>query len=170
MAAADTTLQEAVHTLYSDHHGWLYGWLRRKLGNAVDAADVTHDTYLRIIVSGRAPQQPEQSRAFLAQIANGLVIDARRRRRLEAAYREALAQLPEPQLPSLETQAIVMETLIDIDAALDRLPAKAREAFVLSQFDGLTYSAIAERLGVSVGAVRKYMLKAIQVCYLALNA
>lgn len=169
MAAADTTLQEAVQTLYSDHHGWLYGWLRRKLGNAVDAADLAHDTYLRIIVSGRAPR-PEQSRAFLAQIANGLLIDSRRRRRLEAAYQEALAQLPEAQQPSLEAQAIVVETLIAIDAALDRLPAKVRETFLLSQFEGLTYSAIAQRLGISVGAVRKYMLKAIQVCYLALNA
>lgn len=169
MSAAETTLQEAVRTLYSDHHGWLYGWLRRKLGNAVDAADLAHDTYLRIIVSGRTPG-PGQSRAFLAQIANGLMIDVRRRRRLEAAYREALAQLPEPQQPSLEAQAIVLETLIEIDTLLDRLPAKVRETFLLSQFEGLTYSAIAERLGISVAAVRKYMLKAIQACYAALGA
>jgi RNA polymerase sigma-70 factor (ECF subfamily) len=80
-----------------------------------------------------------------------------------------LAQLPEQQVPSLETQAITLQTLISIDTALDSLPSKVRETFLLSQFDGLTYAEIAAQLGISVGAVRKYMLKAVQACFLALG-
>ncbi|MDD3484875.1 sigma factor, partial [Azovibrio restrictus] len=33
--------------LYRDHHGWLQGWLRRRLGNAHEAADLAQDTFLR---------------------------------------------------------------------------------------------------------------------------
>jgi len=29
-----------MHLLYSDHHGWLKGWLHKRLGNAADAADM----------------------------------------------------------------------------------------------------------------------------------
>ncbi|HDU1659061.1 TPA: RNA polymerase subunit sigma, partial [Klebsiella pneumoniae] len=43
---------------------------------------------------------------------------------------------------------------------------KTREAFLLSQLDGLTYSEIALKLGVSVSSVKKYVAKAIEHCLL----
>lgn len=163
------TLQREIGSLYSDHSGWLLGWLRARLGgNTADAADLMQDTYVRLMVSGRYPR-PEQSRAFLAQIAKGLVVDMHRRRRLESAYLEALAQQPAGQAPSCEEQAITLETLMRLDAALDGLPDKVRAAFMASRFEGLTYASIAERLGVSQGAIRKYMLRAAQACLLALH-
>lgn len=40
---------DSVQTLYSDHHGWLHAWLRSKLGNAADAADLAQDTFVRLL-------------------------------------------------------------------------------------------------------------------------
>lgn len=160
--------QQPVEALYVDHHGWLQGWLRRRLGDAFDAADVTHDTFLRLLVSGRTPT-PDQSRAHLAQIAKGLVVDLRRRRAVEASYLDALAHLPEDRVPSLDVQAQAVEALLLLDAALGGLPARVRETFLLARLDGLTYSAIAQRLGISVGAVRKYMLRGAQACHSVWN-
>lgn len=168
MSAAELAQQQRVDTLYTDHHGWLQSWLRRRLGNAFDAADLAHDTYVRVIASGRTPP-PEQSRAHLMQIAKGLVIDQHRRRLIEQAYLEALAQRPEALEPSPEARAVVLESLMRIDAALDRLAPKVRETFLLSQFDGLTYSAIAARQGIAMATVRKHMLKAAQACFDALR-
>jgi len=36
-------------TLYSEHHGWLFAWLRGKLGNRTEAADLAQDTFLRLL-------------------------------------------------------------------------------------------------------------------------
>ena len=157
-----------LDALYGDHHQWLFGRLHRRLGCEDDAADLTHDTYLRIITSGRLPT-PAQSRAFLLQVAKGLTVDLYRRRALERAYLDALATLPPVHAPSTEERQLVLETLIDIDRALDALPKRVRETFMLARFEGLTYSAIAERLQVSVGSVRKYMLKAATACLLSLD-
>jgi len=168
MAASSTS--DLITDLYSQNHGWLLGWLRGKLGNAFDAADVAQDTYVRVMVTGRVPEQVEQSRAYLVRIAKHLVVDLYRRRRLEQAYMDALMLLPPAHMPSLEERTIVLETLCQLDAALDRLPLRVREAFLLSQFDGLTYSAIAEQMGVSVGSVRKYMLQAAQACFTVMAA
>ena len=162
-------LNADIGVLYRDYSGWLFGWLRRRLGgNTADAADLVQDTYVRLTDSGRYPRAGEH-RAFLTQIARGLVIDLHRRRRLEAAYLEALAARPEEVAPSSEQHTLVLDTLIRIDEALDRLPARVSRAFLLSRFEGLTYHQVAARLGVSHGAVRKYMLKATQACLLALD-
>lgn len=166
MSAGDAS--QDLQTLYGENHGWLQDWLRRRLGNAFDAADLAQDTFVRILVSGRVPDTA-QSRAHLTQIAKGLVIDLHRRRVLEAAYLKALAVLPENLAPSPEERALALEALLLLDAALGSLPAKVRETFMLSQLDGLTYSEIAARLDISVGAVRKYMLRAALACHVALH-
>ncbi|MDT1000468.1 sigma factor-like helix-turn-helix DNA-binding protein, partial [Pseudomonas aeruginosa] len=61
--------------------------------------------------------------------------------------------------------ALILETLMQIDAMLDRMPDNVRRAFLLSQFEGLSYAQIAERLGVTVSSVQKYMTRAIVACY-----
>lgn len=164
--AADRAARQQVHTLYAEHHGWLEGWLRRKLDNRSDAADLAQDVYLRVLLTRRLPEVG-QSRAYLMTIAKGLVVDFHRRRHIERAYREALACAPELHAPDPQTRLLIIETLCEIDAALDTLAPRARQALLMSQLEGLTYRQIAERLGVSVSSVQKYMLDAVQACYAA---
>lgn len=154
-----------LHTLYSDHHGWLSGWLRRKLGNRFDAADLAQDTFVRVM-RARNAQDIREPRQYLATIARGLVVDLYRRRALEEHYLELLASLPEPQWPSPETRALILETLLEIDAMLAGLGGRVRQAFLLSQCDGLTYPQIAAQLGISVRTVNKYMATAMEHCCL----
>lgn len=165
MAAADTLAAQQVHALYSDHHGWLYGWLRGKLGNACDAADLAHDTFLRVMASRRLPAQlGNEPRALLTHIAKGLVIDHWRRQDVERAYLDALAHLPEPEAPSPETRLLIIEALMRIDAMLASLPARTREIFLLAQVDGLTLQQIAERTQTPVITVRRHIHKALVAC------
>jgi RNA polymerase sigma factor (sigma-70 family) len=156
-----------VETLYGEHHGWLLGWLRRKLGHAGDAADLAQDTFLRVLGRSRDVSdvsEVREPRAWLTTIAHGLVVDHVRRRTLERACLEAIASLPEPQAPSPETQLLLVEALVRVDAMLDGLPAKARSAFLFSRLDGLGYAEIAQRLNVSLSSVEKYMATAIRHC------
>jgi len=167
-SSSATSLSREVSALYCEHHRWLRGWLQRRIGNVFDAADITQDTFVRILLNGHSPA-PEQSRAHLTQIAKGLMIDMHRRRMLETAWLESLASMPEQHVPSAETRAIILESLVRIDVMLDDMPAKIRTTFLLSRFDGLTYSEISGALNISVATVRKYMLKAAQSCMACLD-
>jgi RNA polymerase sigma-19 factor, ECF subfamily len=153
-----------VEALYADHHGWLLGWLRRKLGNSFDAADLAHDTFVRVLRK-RDREALREPRAYLCTIARDLAASFWRRQALEQAWLETLASLPEPLAPSPEDRALVLETLEQIALMLDALPARVREIFLLSQFDGMTYPQIATQLGVSVNVVQKAMIRALAQCY-----
>lgn len=156
----------AVAALYATQQSWLQGWLRRRLGCAHDAADLTQDTFMRLM-TGRQLQALREPRAFLTTLAQRVLIDFWRRRELERAYLDSLAALPLAHAPSEEDRALVLEALTQIDRMLARLPAKARAAFLLSQLDGLSYPQIAERLGVAEISVRRYMKQAIAACVAA---
>src|SRR5256885_4918507 len=103
------------------HHGWLQGWLRRRLGNGADAADLAQDTFVRIL-GVRDLAGVQEPRAYLTTVAKGVLVNWYKRQALERAYLEALAALPEPVAPSPEQRALVLETLHEIDAMLDALP------------------------------------------------
>jgi RNA polymerase sigma factor (sigma-70 family) len=165
LPADDLSLRCAVNDLYCDHHGWLHGWLRQRLGNACDASDLVQDTFVRII-KARNALDIREPRPYLSRVAQGLMIDLFRRRSLEQAYLEALAWMPEGEHPSPEEQAILLQALLEIDRLLDGLGTKVKQAFLLSQCDGLTYEQIAERLQISVRSVNNYMAKAMEHCCL----
>ncbi|NIF93323.1 sigma-70 family RNA polymerase sigma factor [Burkholderia sp. Cy-637] len=171
MSAVLSDVQREVSTLYLDHHAWLQGWLRRKLGNASDAADLAQDTFVRVLsawsgAGGFDPRELREPRAYLSTVAGRLVLNHYRRLSLERAWLEALALLPEACAPSVEERCLVLETLHEIDAMLDRLPPNVRTAFLLSQLEGLTYAEIALRLGISDRTVKRYMVSAYEACLL----
>lgn len=172
MSSAPSALHPGITALYTEHHGWLQGWLRRKLGNRFDAADLAQDTFVRLLDAPdstpekQADWQLREPRAYLTLIAKRLVANLYRRQSLEQAYLEALALLPEPLAPSPEQQAIILETLQEVDTMLDGLPQPVRTAFLLAQLEGLGYAEIAQRLGLSERTVKRYMAQAMARCIL----
>lgn len=159
---------DAVETLYSSHHGWLHQWLWRKLGCRDGAADLAHDTFVRLL-SAKPLDALREPRAYLSTIANGLLVNHWRRLTLERAYLEVLAQQEAALAPSPEERALTIEALMQVDAMLHKVSVKAREAFLLSQIEGLTYAVIAEQLQVSERMVKKYMAQAMLQCLLISN-
>jgi RNA polymerase sigma-70 factor (ECF subfamily) len=165
MAANEIACQQSVENLYLNHQPWLKNWLRRQLYCSESAADLAHDTFVRVITARNASHILEP-RVYLATIARRVMVDYFRRSTLERAYLEALAAMPEPIQISAEERAIVIETLCEIDAMLNALGEKARQVFLLSQLDGLTYPEIAEQMNLSVSSIKKYMARAIEHCLL----
>jgi len=166
MPAAETALHREIATLYTDHHGWLQGWLRKKLGDVHQAADLAHDTFVRLL-SREEPVQAREPRAFLTTVAQRVLANHYRRQQLERAYLEALAQAPQAAALSPEERALLLEALDEIDRLLDGLPAPVRRAFLMAQLDGMKQADIARALGVSLTTVKRYLVQAGMRCYFA---
>ncbi|MCG8908038.1 sigma-70 family RNA polymerase sigma factor [Pseudomonas sp. DP-17] len=162
---SERAFERGVERLYIAHHGWLKGWLRRRLGEHADAEDLAQDTFVRVMRSRSSLADLRQPLAYLATIANSLLINRWRRQAVERAYLEALAARPEAVAPSEEERLLLIETLVEIDQLLHGLAPQVREIFLLSQLDGLTYPQIAQRLELSVNQVQKAMGKAFAACY-----
>ncbi len=161
-----------MHTLYEENHDWLSHWLYSKLGCCHQAADFTHDAFVRVLQKWRRQghfPDIEQPKAYLTTVAGRLVTDHYRRQSLEKSWLEALAYLPEAQMPSPQSLLTMRETLNEVDAMLSRFSPEIRTAFLLSQLDGLTYKQIAEQMQVSERTVKRYMAQVFEECILLEN-
>ncbi|BAV75352.1 ECF subfamily RNA polymerase sigma factor [Pseudomonas chlororaphis subsp. aurantiaca] len=140
--------------------------MRQRMGNAWDAADLSQDTFLRVLTSSQQLVDLREPRAYLVTVGKRLLSNFYTRRKLEQAYLDALASLPEDSVPSPEQRWVLLETLQALDELLDGLPPLVRRAFLWSQLEGLGYREIAERLDVSERTVKRYMAQAYEHCLL----
>ena len=173
MSADAPPLQQALHRLYRDHHGWLFIWLRRKLGCAHNAADLAQDTFVRIIASRDALAAMREPRAYLATTAKRLIIDRSRRRQLEEAYLHELtltaAVLAEAGFRSPAQIHETLEALEQIAFVLEGLSEKAHQIFLMYFLEDCNQAEIARRQGISERMVRKYLTQALAHCSQALD-
>lgn len=164
---------DVIHNLYASHHGWLRNWLRKRLGNTFDASDLAQDTFMRLLEARRKSAAPDlalrEPRAYLTTVARRVLCNHRRRQSLEQAWLAALAQIPAATVPSIEQRQIILETLHQIDSMLDALPARARDAFLMAQLEGMTYRQIAVAMRVTDRTVRRYMAQAFEQCLLLMT-
>jgi RNA polymerase sigma factor, sigma-70 family len=141
----------------------LRAYFRRRVdGHEVD--DLVQDVMLRIH-NRRATDAVRNPISFVFQTAANVLQDRRRRdaarRRgahttLEDSFHPLDEVTPDRVLQGKEDVARVME-------ALGELPPRTRAALMLVRFEGLSYKAAAQLLGVSVSAVEKQVAKALQV-------
>lgn len=171
MRAADSSVTD-IEALYTGHHDWLRGWLRKKIGCSEQAADLAHDTFVRVLATRDARPSLQEPRAFLTTIARHLLIDRVRHRQIEESYLEQLALTVEAgaAAPSPEDILQAVRALRRLGDALAELPAKAREAFLLHYLEGMSQPEVAERLEVSLRMAQKYLAQALLRCHQALQA
>lgn len=149
--------------LYHDNHAWLRGWLSRQVRCPQDAADLAQDTFLRAF-DAQQLERLEQPRAYLSTVARRLLCSLWRRRKLEQAYLDQLADMPQGYAPSAEDIALVREAIETIDHALQGLPSRVRRAFLLSRLESMPQQAIATLLGVSLATVERDLRRAYLHC------
>jgi len=164
-----------INQLVANQGSSLERFLARKLDNPADAAEVAQEAFLRLYRL-REPEKLNNARAFLFQVASNLAVDHLRRRSLHYRFlKSEKIQLPEGEPTDSNAGAASPEQIISareklalIYEAIDGLPIRCRQAFMLHRNSGLSYTDIARELDVSVSSVEKYILQALKACRRAL--
>lgn len=141
-----------LQSLFIKHAREIDRFLRRRGHSPETAADLTQDTFLRILTAvpdeGTADHNPK---AYLYQVSRNLSINHARRERLVGTVdlsEDAVAQFADPS-PSAETVVYDRQRLKLTEAALGELPERTRVAFELHRLADRTISDVAQELDLS---------------------
>ena len=145
--------------VWARYHTPLLRYFVRR-GFAADAAqDCVQDVFVRLM--RRDLSAINDVEAYLFAVAASVAIDQRRR----ITVRPATDAIEKIELASREPGPASVyesrEAIVLIERALGELPARTREVFLLNRLDGLTYTQLAARCGLSVAAIEKHMSKAL---------
>lgn len=137
-------------------------YLRRLVG-AEDAEDIAQEAFTRLYA---APDKIRSPSGLLYATARNLVIDDKRRARRAQAFiiEDAMADTIADASPSPEDAVHWRMKLERTAAMLDRMSPKCRSVFLLRVVEDCSYAQIASRLGLSIVAVEKQLLRAFAIC------
>ncbi|PWB93451.1 RNA polymerase sigma factor [Methylosinus sporium] len=147
----------------------LLDYFKRRVGPE-NASDLLQETFVRAIRRDEFENVADPP-AFLKQIAINLTRDFARRRDSEAKY-----FIPGDAPEEIEEPAVAPDALYETEElarrlmeAIEALPPKCRQAFVMRRFEDLGHEEIAARMGVSRNMVEKHLRLAMERCRAALD-
>lgn len=154
-----------VEQLFGQYSASLHGYLQRYCTNPSDIDEILQESYIRIL---NTPDhaRPSNPRAYLYKIALNLVRDQSRRAKVR--QHDAHVNSDDCELHSNEDtpeQAVLWDQGIkQISAAIASLSPRCQSIFVMSRFQDMSYSEIAQVHGITKRTVERNMATAIEAC------
>ena len=137
--------------LASSRYGALLAYGMVLTGQRATAEDLVQEALVRVFSTPRRLVSAAHAESYVRRTISSLYIDDARRASLldRTARRMGWGSEPVADAPAERTD--------EVDAALRHLSPQVRTCVVLRYYDDLTASQIAERLGLSVGTVKRYL-------------
>jgi RNA polymerase sigma-70 factor (ECF subfamily) len=163
---------ERLAELFERHHRRLYRFFCRLAGDPAAAEDLVQEVFVRLIKYRHSFRSDAEFTPWLFALARNAGVDHFRKSPREIQEPEhapepvAAVEHPVERLERRERTALLA-------AALERLPVDKREVLLLARFGEMRYEHIGELLGISVGAVKVRVhraLKELREAYRAVEA
>ncbi len=139
----------------------LMAFFVRRVGNISDAEDLTQETLIRAS-HAIDPERFETIDGYVFQIAANLIRDRARRAKVRERHHDSLKYREELRVVSTPEDVLDTEfRLHSLQQALDALPERTRQVFLLRRLENVSYKEMSEMMGISVSALEKHMTRAI---------
>jgi RNA polymerase sigma factor (sigma-70 family) len=136
----------------------LMRFLNRRWHNSRDVEDLCQDVYVRVYEVAKK-EIPRPAKPFVFTIARNLLINRSRREHVVAI--ESVADVETLNVsgnePGPERSVMAREELARLQAALEGLPKRCREAVILRKIEGLGRAEIAARMGIAEQTVNRHL-------------
>lgn len=145
--------EPAFAEIYSRYSGRIYAYCLKVLGNHEDAGDIFQEVMMKFYNSSLEKDLIENIPGYILKIARNLCLNFKRDRKITVDYETVVLSVDDNNYDKKE--------LLDlIQSALDTLDFEYREAFILRQYQGLSYNEIAEVTGDTVTAIKNRVWRA----------
>jgi RNA polymerase sigma-70 factor, ECF subfamily len=169
----DQPLQIKTHSefeaLFHAHYSSLCSYSNHFLKDLEASEEVVQEVMLKIWVNRDSLIFTSSIRSYLFRAVRNGCMNVLKHIDIREEYKAVREQDTLESQRSAEDEMIVSELEQKIREAIDRLPLERRKVFIMSRYDGLTYSQIAEKLGISVKTVENQMGKALKTLRVELS-
>jgi len=156
-----------LNDLVAETRSGLARYLARICASRDDVQDVMQEAYLQVFCALRqSGPEGHTPAALLYTTARNIAFSRHRHRKVVAAAASAVTEGEKlrREQAGIEQQVDRGQQMRRVLQAVNGLPPKCRDVFVLRMIDGLSQREIAERLGIAVSTVEKHLARGLQQC------
>ncbi|MBN1436924.1 MAG: RNA polymerase sigma factor [Sedimentisphaerales bacterium] len=159
--------REALLKLLEQNWPWMRGLAYNVLGNADDVDEAIQTVCVQVIDKIGTLRQPERFKAWLATVTRHAALGYRKQRQRKPVQLSDIMtdQQVDDKTPSSLEALQQKEQSRSIIEALEQLPDKYREVFILKHIEQHSYTDIAEILDVPITTVQIRLVRARRMIY-----
>ena len=156
--------QNIISHLFLNHHQAIQSHLVNRVECPAVAEDLTQEAFLRLLNKHHL-EHDENLAGYVFRIAERLAIDfIRHQRRQQSNHVELDNSIPSNTIET-EQLTILRQQCEILLSAINELPIRCRNVFLLRKMDELSYSEIAKQLGISEKTVQRDLVNAMLHCH-----
>lgn len=164
----------ALLSAFEQHYAELVRYIARRTGSMEEARGLAHDTWLRIAERDVGSEGAlEDPRAYLFTISHNLAMNHLRRGSWMQGYLAECGQAEQAlpaQAPDVADGMMYRQAIVHVEAVLQVLPERVREAYLAHGLHGEKQADIAARLGVSIDTIKRDIAQATRSIETAMHA
>ncbi len=158
----------AFKKLFRLYHDGVYWYCLKLLKDDQLAEDILQEVFLRLWRNREGINLSKSLRSYLFTVAHNLCLNTIRDKNLA---RDKLKHLDHETSHDLNPVAITSENQLKeaLSEAIDKLPEKCKEVFLLSRNDGLSQKEISKKLGIGIKTIETHIGNALKKIKKSLN-
>jgi RNA polymerase sigma factor (sigma-70 family) len=140
----------------------LVSFFVRRVRSLAEAEDMTQELFVRLARSDlHSIEMPER---YIFTMATNLVRDRALYERRQYNLKEDYGRQPGYGIDLIDPQRLAegQEMLMQLKAALNELPERTRDIFILYRVENIALKTIASQFGISVSAVEKHVRRGMR--------
>jgi len=153
----------AFNAIYERYSKALYLFIYSKLDAAEISKDVLQDLFVSLWEKRQSLVLKESLKSYLYQAARHKIIDIYRKNTTYRKYLQQLIEHFDEQPHSISDQLDTKARTQEMFEAINHLPEKMKEIFMLSRFENLSVEQIASHLNLSQQTVKNQITKALKI-------
>ena len=150
-------LKTTTEDVWETFHAPLKQFIRRRVSDDATAEDLLQDVFLDIHQHIDTLREVKKLESWIYQVTRNAIIDYYRSKKTTTTLEAPEALHLSEELPDDD---IITELLPSVRAMVMSLPAKDRQALILTEYQGLTQKELAERLGISLSGAKSRVQRA----------
>lgn len=151
----------AFNSLVRSHYPGLCSFVFRLVESRTVAEDVVQDVLLAVWQSRERLDPNRNLKSYLYTAARNRARNYLKRRKLQDQWRERVSAVPQRGRRYTDEDVEYTELVEAAEAAVDELPRRRREVFILSRQHGLSHAEIGDILGISLKAVEAHIARSL---------
>lgn len=158
-----TPLSENSHSVdclisqsYIDFHTAIYNYIKNRINNTEDAADLAQDTYVRLL-DYKAMLRQETVKSFIFTIARNLVIDYIRRHYRKQEVSANMYEFSKDYTESAENELFANDLLKLENGMMMTLPKQRKLIYYMDRFEEKSADEISQTLQISKRTVESHL-------------
>jgi RNA polymerase sigma-70 factor (family 1) len=149
--------------VFRDYYERLCNYANTIIKDAAEAEEMVQGTFLTLWETRARIEIHTSIKSYLYRSVHNSCLNRIKHFKVRGVHDEYYKYVTEVSFDSTSQQLLGDELQQQINKAIETMPQQCRTVFILSRYENLTYSEIAEQLDISVKTVDKHICKALKI-------